>query len=119
MPPWRHIEPNENPFEAALREVLEETGIDASTYFSSVIRYDKDRVEVPLPTRIVEIQSFTHDSIEHYHVDCMYLARLSSEVLVKHDEAESSAIGWFSLSDLGKLNIPADLLPTIEREIKD
>jgi 8-oxo-dGTP diphosphatase len=117
MPPGGHVEPNENPFEAVLREVLEETGIDASSYFPKVTRYDKDRVEVPLPARIVEVH-LTHGGVEHYHVDCMYLAKVSTELPVKHDDTESSSIGWFSLPDLSELHIPADILPAIAQELK-
>lgn len=116
MPPGGHVEPNENPFEAVLREVSEETGIDASPYFPEVSRYDKDRVGVPLPARMTEIH-LTHGGVEHYHIDCLYLMKVSTELPTKHDEVESLDIGWFTLSELNNLHIPADLLPFIKQEL--
>ena len=73
LPPGGHIEPNELPDEAAIREVREETGL--------AVRLVGEQVDVPSPpgearqlcrpagVQLVEIRP------GHEHVDLVYLAR--------------------------------------------
>jgi 8-oxo-dGTP pyrophosphatase MutT (NUDIX family) len=116
MPPGGHVEHTENPVEAVIREVREETGLDITSYFPTLRRYDDSRVEIPLPFRIVEIH-LTHGGKEHYHIDCMYRIEVPMALPVQHDDTESLEIGWFTLSQLNDLNIPADLLPVLRQEL--
>lgn len=116
MPPGGHVESDENPFEAAIRETKEETGLDVASYFPEPTRYDENRVEVPLPMRIIEVH-LSHGGKEHYHVDCMYRVEVQATLPVQHDDSESSDIGWFTVAQLDDLNIPADLLPLLREEL--
>ena len=117
MPPGGHVESNEHPLEAAIREVKEETGLDVAQYLPQATQIDEDRVELPLPMRIVQIR-VNHGGKEHFHVDSLYRVELPEAVEVKHDENESSAIGWYTLSQLDDLKIPADVLPVLRSELK-
>ena len=117
MPPGGHVEPTENPLEAAIRETREETGLDIAPYLPKSIRYDENRIEVPLPMRMIEVH-LSHGGKEHYHIDCMYRIEVPTTLPVQHDNAESADIGWFTLSQLNNLNIPADLLPVLKQELE-
>jgi 8-oxo-dGTP pyrophosphatase MutT (NUDIX family) len=73
LPPGGHIEPNELPDEAALREVLEETGVRA------VLAPDRG-IDIDLPgqpkqlARPAGIQLADIGSDGHQHIDLVYFA---------------------------------------------
>ena len=73
LPPGGHIEPNELPDEAAVREVLEETGVEAvlvSTPLNPVDLTGQPRqLARPLGIQLADI------SPDHQHIDLVYLAR--------------------------------------------
>ena len=116
MPPGGHSELGENPLETVIREVREETGLDVAEYLPKVHHIDADRVEVPLPIRMLQVY-VTHGGKEHYHLDSLYRIELPTEVPVQHDEIESAGIGWFTLDQLDDLNTPIDLLPILKSEL--
>lgn len=116
MPPGGHLKPGENPFEAVLREVREETQLDVRSYFPTPKRYDAQRVDVPLPMRIVEIH-LTHSGKTHFHIDFMYRVEVPGTLEVIFDKRETASSGWFTLAELKELQIPADLLPVLTEEL--
>jgi 8-oxo-dGTP pyrophosphatase MutT (NUDIX family) len=99
LPPGGHIEPNELPDDAAIREVLEETGVQIELVSQPVI--DCSGPDMPLSlTRpvgvlLVDIQS------GHQHIDLIYFAR------ARNDGDERAQ--WFSLSELSGLNLTAEI----------
>ena len=88
LPPGGHIEPNEDPVQAVLREVAEETGVDAEVVptggVESNLEYPKE-VTPPLTIMVEDI----NDPVQgfHQHIDFIYVCRPRARV-------ESAPDGW-------------------------
>ncbi len=78
VPPGGHVEPNEDPQEAVLREIREETGLDARPIASD------ERLGVPYPRELAApVTILVEDSPEpdrpHQHVDLIYFCMAVGE----------------------------------------
>jgi 8-oxo-dGTP pyrophosphatase MutT (NUDIX family) len=99
LPPGGHIDENEIPSEAAIREVKEETNLDVEIISDLRGTFGDDHVmEEPLPFRI-QIEDIPDKKIGlHQHIDLVYVARVKRDSLrISH---ESEDIGWFSKEEL-------------------
>ena len=79
LPPGGHIEANEDPAQAVLREVLEETGVEVEVVpTSSVLHLSYPEQVLPPFTIMVED---IHDPVDgfHKHIDMIYFCRPLSE----------------------------------------
>ena len=87
LPPGGHIEANEDPVGAVLREVLEETGIEVEVVPTSP-ELDLEYPEQVLPPYTIMVEDI-HDPVEgfHKHIDMIYFCR---PVSVEPELAE----GW-------------------------
>ena len=76
LPPGGHIEPNEDPMQAARREALEETGIVVELLpTTSAFGYgDPAQLSPPATIMVEPIGSFD-DEDAHHHIDMIYFAR--------------------------------------------
>ncbi len=104
MLPGGHVEPQENPAEAALREVGEETGLTAHLINTHVDGLTDKCEGVPVPVWIAEqlVPAEARHPHPHVHVDYLYIAVTSER------EPSSSAelrFGWFADHDLGPLGM--------------
>ncbi|MBT6690894.1 NUDIX hydrolase [Candidatus Parcubacteria bacterium] len=103
MPPGGHIEPMENPVEAAVREVKEESGVDIQAFLKDVKVIDERANILPLPTFLLEERIDPYgDFPEHYHLDFVYVIEVPMQE-VNHQIEESHNIGWFSLEEMKDL----------------
>ena len=77
LPPGGHIEPNEDPVQAVLRETMEETGIEAEVVPTSVI-LDLAYPEQVQPPYTIMVEDI-HDPVDgfHNHIDMIYFCRPS------------------------------------------
>ncbi len=72
LPPGGHVEPNEDPVQAALREVLEETGLDVDIV-PTVSLFQVENLEQVQPPVTILIEDIPDDGEgPHKHIDFIY-----------------------------------------------
>lgn len=110
MPPGGHQEETENPYEAAIRETKEETGIDISNYLPKPVPIDDRALSLPVPQYILEEKIDPYgNQFEHYHLDMIYVVHLPHQQ-VNQQKSESHSIGWFTLEEVENLPIFENVL---------
>jgi 8-oxo-dGTP pyrophosphatase MutT (NUDIX family) len=100
LPPGGHVEEDELIHEAAIREVLEETGVEIEFICENEHINDKNDSRasmLPIPL-FVQLE----DIGDHFHEDFVYLARAKSSLIINH---EGHNIAWFDMVDAVELNI--------------
>jgi 8-oxo-dGTP pyrophosphatase MutT (NUDIX family) len=104
MLPGGHVEPEENPAEAALREVCEEAGFTARLINTHVDGLTDACDGVLVPVWIAEqlVPAETRHPHPHIHVDHLYVA-----VTAEREPSSSAELsfGWFARHDLDSLGI--------------
>lgn len=109
MLPGGHVEAHENPSEAALREVKEETGLQACLLSPPGLGDPPgaDDPTVPAPIWVVEqrVPPERREPADHVHIDHLYLA-LGPQADVP-DDAELRFV-WFADDDLDTLRMFTD-----------
>ncbi len=104
LPLGGHIEPGENPEQAAYREVAEESGLEIELWG------ERPPVEFPgtLPLVAPTYLDVHHILGDHQHIGMIYFARSRSDQVVLQ-AAEHRKIRWFSADELSerRWKIPA------------
>lgn len=114
LPPGGHIEPDELPDEAALREVEEESGLVVELVGQHGIldNYPDDTVQLVVPAGI-QLERIT---LGHEHIDLVYFARVrdrSSLATVRVTEG----FRWFALDDLDSIPVTGEVRGWCDRAI--
>ncbi|MFA6263161.1 MAG: NUDIX hydrolase [Candidatus Babeliales bacterium] len=102
LPAGGHIEPNELPHEAALREVFEETGIRARILSDDPDMKLKGEIDcqVPRPYSVLyQIIPQSRKDVEHIHVDFIY-AMEAEESELRCQLEEVSKVAWLTKSEI-------------------
>lgn len=75
LPPGGHVEPNEDPVQAVLREISEETGLSASVVpVRAPLAFDyPPQIDAPLTVLIEDVVDQTYGA--HQHIDFVYVCR--------------------------------------------
>ena len=95
--PGGHIDANDiNPFEAAIREVKEETGL---VDFKEINLNQDNLIPIDIDTHIINYNERLNLP-EHYHFDFRYLFVVDKISDVKIDELESSDFKWIDINEL-------------------
>mgnify|MGYP001160901771 FL=1 len=102
FPPGGHIETNELPEEAAVREVREETGLTVNIIGNS---RELGSVNVLHSPRAVLLENIEPD---HQHIDLIYFAKIVSGSLLIN-RRESLRYRWFDSSALDSDEIADDV----------
>lgn len=90
--PGGHFKENENPLEAAIREVKEETGIFS---FNQVIIKNSKQVPIDIDIQTIEYNTRL-DLPEHIHYDFRYLFVIDSITNINIDTSELSSFKWIT-----------------------
>lgn len=103
LPLGGHIELDEDPEDAAIREAKEESGLDIE------IIAEKPDVDDPLNKMLYRPEYLDIHKVgeSHRHVGIVYFAKVKSGK-VKLAELEHNDIGWFSLEDLNSSELNLD-----------
>ncbi len=104
--PGGHLEENETPEEAALREVKEETGLNVEIIeIKSKQKIKTDgSFEKTLPFSIM-YEYVDYKTGMHEHFDMIYLVRPMDNIEIKPDYGEVTEIRWFSENEIDNLEI--------------
>lgn len=113
MQPGGHVETDETPYEAAVREAREETGLNGLRLLDlhrppGVVPTDTS-TPMPLPVWIVEHpvpKGDNHVRDPHIHIDFKYLALADASVPVA---APDHPFEWFTREQVAELNTLADV----------
>jgi 8-oxo-dGTP diphosphatase len=105
--PGGHIDPNEDPAQAALREIREETGIQVTVIGEPAFTHPAVRSH-PAPWAIIEMDVTDSRIGAHRHIDLVYVCRASGGDLTAQLE-EVSGAQWVPVADITDLQTPADL----------
>lgn len=104
LPPGGHIDRDELPEEAALREVKEETGLDVKLYNPDQkmgFTYSKQILR-PMHVLLENINKF------HQHIDSIFFATANT-FNVKSGEGETDDLKWVTIDELDTVDVKDDV----------
>lgn len=104
-----HIELDEDPNEAAIREVKEEVGLDIELD-DSLRQYEEESEDYKelIPPYFMNIHKISET---HRHLTLTYFAKANSDEIVESDDEKSEKWEWMSKEDLEKAK---DLKPSVK-----
>lgn len=110
LPPGGHIDPNELPDEAAVREVLEETGVEA-------VLVGERAPTIGRPRQLVRPEGVQLERIApgHEHVDLIYFAVPVGGAINPCNECERA--GWYHLDELEALGVNEEIRAWCQRAV--
>ena len=103
LPPGGHIEEDELPDDAAVREVFEETGI-------RVELVGEKREDIEDPVQLYRPAGVQLENIGpgHQHIDLIYFARPRGSVEIHADYSEDR-VGWYGPEDWDAIAVNAEV----------
>jgi len=105
LPPGGHIDLNETPPEAAIREAYEETGIRVELMGSENIWINYRNaasIQRPYLCLLEEIPAYQNQPA-HQHIDFVFIGRPIGGTL-RHNPNETNQIRWFSYDEISSLD---------------
>jgi 8-oxo-dGTP diphosphatase len=105
--PGGHVDPNEDPAQAAVREVAEETGIQATPIGEPAFTHLAVRSHVA-PWAIIEMEVTDAKVGAHRHIDLVYVCHTAGGELAAQLE-EVAGARWVPVAAVVDLPVPAEL----------
>lgn len=119
LPPGGHMDPNETPPEAAIREAKEETGLDVKLILQEnvwITRWNANSFARPYLCLLEEIPAFG-DTPAHQHIDFIYVAEPAGGTLT-HNSKETKDIRWFTLEEIESLQSDQEIFEETKQTLK-
>ena len=115
LPPGGHLEDDELPDDAALREVLEETGMMVRLIGGRGLPID-DPAQLVVPAGI-QVENIYPG---HQHIDLVYFAVLDADdAEVDPRLVESDRVGWYGLGELAALGVNDEIQAWSRRAVAE
>lgn len=118
LPPGGHIDENELPYEAAIREALEETGVEIEILSDEHIwvnRWNASSIPRPFLSLLEEIPEYK-DQPAHQHIDFIFAARpVGGAEIVNHQE--TGGLKWFTLHEVENLEEDVEIFAETKQVI--
>jgi 8-oxo-dGTP pyrophosphatase MutT (NUDIX family) len=111
LPPGGHIERDELPDEAAVREVLEETGVEVE-----LMGERREDVEDPVQLHRPAGVQLEDIGPGHQHIDLIYFARPKGSTNIR-DEFSTYRVGWYAPEDWDGMAVNAEVRGWCERAL--
>jgi 8-oxo-dGTP pyrophosphatase MutT (NUDIX family) len=112
IPPGGHVDRDELPHEAGLREVAEETGLDAELLDDTepVAAPDGERLPDPRYQMLYDIDVHGDGGVGHQHIDHVYYATVPSRDVDPNgdDEADPEVWTWYDAAALRASDLDPD-----------
>lgn len=105
--PGGHVEPNEDPAQAVLREIREETGIEAEIVSDPLPAF-ATVATLASPLLITEVDVADRTIGAHRHIDHVYVCRAVGGALTPQ-LAEVGGCRWVPVDEIAAMDVPADL----------
>lgn len=117
--PGGHVDPDESPAEAAVREVLEETGVHARIVGEPVDLPGMQWLPSPWLTAVIPAPAWPERPGKpaepaHTHIDELFVGTADSTARITEQLEEVAAASWVPLSDLDGIGARAEV-PQVAR----
>lgn len=113
LPPGGHIEKDELPDDAAVREVLEETGVEVELV-GERRRDVADPVQLHQPAGV----QLEYIGPGHEHIDLIYFARPTGSTEISAGFKEEK-VGWYTPEDWASMGVNSEVRGWCERALAD
>ena len=112
LPPGGHIERDELPDDAAVREVYEETGIEVELV-------GERRGDIEDPVQLYRPAGVQLENIGpgHQHIDLIYFARPLGSVEIR-DEFLTDEVGWYGPENWSRMRVNSEVRGWCERALR-
>lgn len=120
IPPGGHVDRDELPHEAGLREVREEIGLEPTLLDDTESVGAPDGETLPRPRELVLYDIDVVDGeVAHQHVDHVYFATVPGrDVTPRPGEAVAEAWSWYAIHDLQTADLDPDTVALSQRAIE-
>ncbi len=109
-----HIELDEDPNEAAIREVREEVGLEIELFSSKKLQFSRENIREIIPPEYLLRQKINET---HEHIIFVYFAKTKNTSITLSKTEKTEGTKWFTLKDL--TNPQFNLNPDIAFYAKD
>jgi 8-oxo-dGTP pyrophosphatase MutT (NUDIX family) len=112
LPPGGHIERNELPDEAAVREVKEETGLTVQ-----LVGDRREDIADPIQLHRPEGVQLENIGPGHQHIDLIYFAKPAGPTGI-HQHYSEDKVGWYGSEDWDEMPLNSEVRGWCERALE-